>query len=240
MSRVCQQPRPRVLDCVKHALMTWPLLAPLDESQRAAVLAASRRRSFSKGEVVFHEGDPADSMHLVETGYLAVRVTTPDGERATLNILAAGDAVGELSLLHRGRPDVRSATVVSLATSTTRSLSSSAFQRLCDEHPAIHDLLIDLLADRVRQLSGRLLESMYVGLDRRLYRRLLELADTYRVDSEMPVIPLTQEHLADLVGGTRPSVNQVLQRLLSQGIIELGRGRVIIRDEKALRAKAGH
>lgn len=219
--------------------MDWPLLAPLDEPQRAAVLAASRHRTFSKGEVVFHEGDLADSMHLVETGYLAVQVTTPDGERATLNILASGDAVGELSLLHRGRPERRSATVVALSPSTTRALTSAAFQRLCDEHPAIHDLLVDLLADRVRRLSGRLLESMYVGLDRRLYRRLLELADTYRDGTGPPVIPLTQEHLADLVGGTRPTVNQVLQRLLSQEIIELGRGRVVIRDEPALRSKAG-
>jgi len=219
--------------------MDWPLLAPLDEPQRAAVLAASRSRSFGKGEVVFHEGDPADSMHLVETGVLAVQVTTPDGERATLNVLSAGAAVGELSLLRRGRADVRSATVVALSPSTTRSLSSAAFQRLCDEHPGIQDFLLDLLADRVRRLSGQLLESMYVGLDRRLYRRLLELCDTYRGDTEPTVIPLTQEHLADLVGGTRPSINQVLQRLLAQGIIELGRGRVIIRDEAALRAKAG-
>jgi CRP-like cAMP-binding protein len=218
--------------------MSWPLLAPLDGVQSAAVLAAARRWSFAKGEVVFHEGDPADSMHLVESGYLAIRVTTPDGERATLNVLGAGDVVGELSLLHRDRPEHRSATVVALSEVTTRSLTSAAFHKLCDEHPEVNDLLVDLLADRVRALSGRLLEAMYVGLDRRLYRRLVELTEMYRDGTEAPVIPLTQEHLADLVGGTRPSVNQVLQRLRSQGIIELGRGRLVVRDERALRKKA--
>jgi CRP-like cAMP-binding protein len=52
------------------------------------------------------------------------------------------------------------------------------------------------------------------------------------------VIPLTQDHLADLVGGSRPSVNQVLQRLVAQEIVELGRGRVVILDEATLRRKA--
>ena len=59
--------------------MEWPLLASLAESDRERLLASTRRRSFAKGEVVVHEGDPADSLHLVESGRLAVRVTTVDG-----------------------------------------------------------------------------------------------------------------------------------------------------------------
>lgn len=219
--------------------MNWPLLAPLAEAERTAVLAAARRRTFAKGEVVFHEGDPADSMHLVVSGHLAVRVSTPDGDRATLNVLSPGDTVGELSLVRRGRSTHRSATVVALDAAETRVIAATAFHDLCDGHPAVRELLVDLLADRVRELSGRLLDARYVGLDRRLYRCLLDLADVYGDGSATAVIPLTQDHLADLVGGTRPSVNQVLQRLLGQGVIELGRGRVVVRDRQALVRKAG-
>jgi CRP-like cAMP-binding protein len=219
--------------------MDWPLLAPLTADARAAVLAAARRRSFAAGEVVFHEGDPADSMHLVEAGHLLVRVSTPDGDRATLNVLGAGDIVGELSLVHRDGATPRSATVAALEPSTTRVLSAAAFHELCDRHPGVHRMLTDMLAVRVRELSGRLLETMYVGLDQRLYRSLLHLADVFAAGSDRPVIPLTQEHLADLVGGTRPSVNQVLQRLRAQGVIELGRGRVILLDRAILTSIAG-
>ena len=56
--------------------MDWPLLASLAEDDRRAVLAATRLRRFARGEVVVHEGDPADSLHLVESGRLAVRVST--------------------------------------------------------------------------------------------------------------------------------------------------------------------
>jgi CRP/FNR family transcriptional regulator, cyclic AMP receptor protein len=217
----------------------WPLLAPLTDGERAAVLARARRRTFAKGEVVFHEGDPADALHLVESGHLAVRVSTPDGERATLTILSAGDAVGELALLDRGTLHHRSASVLALDKAETRVLSASSFHELCDQHPGVQRLLVDTLAGRVRDLSGRLLETMYLGLDRRVYRCLLRLAEVYGEGTARPVIPLTQEHLADLVGGTRPSVNQVLQRLVTLGVIELGRGRVVIVNQVELTRRAG-
>src|SRR4051812_49196607 len=159
--------------------MDWPLLAPLSETERQAIIAAARRRTFAKGEVVFHEGDPADSLHLVTSGHLAVRVSTPDGERATLNILGPGSHVGELSLLGAHARQQRSATVMALDQAETRVLTASAFHELCVNHPRVHGLLADLLAARIRELSARLLEAMYVGLDRRLYRSLLDLVDLY-------------------------------------------------------------
>lgn len=216
--------------------MDWPILSPLTDAERAAVLAATRRRDFRKGEVIFHEGDPADSLHLVEHGHLAVRVSTPDGDRVTLNVLSGGDIVGELSLLDRAAPTRRSATVLAIEHAQTRVLSAQAFHRLCETHPGVRTLIGHALAERIRELSTRLLEAMYSGLDRRVYRRLLELHDVFGDGQDgAHEIPLTQEQLADLVGGTRPSVNQVLQRLQDRRVIELGRGRIVVRDDAVLR-----
>ena len=216
--------------------MEWPLLAPLPVEAREAVLRAARRRTFSRGEVVFHEGDPADALHLVTSGHLTVQVSTPAGDRATLNVLGPGAHVGELALL----PDAhqRSATVTALDSAETLVLSASAFDQLRVAHPEVNEILVLLLAGRVRELSDRLLEAMYDGLDRRLYRCLYRLGRLY-VDGPGPVtIPMTQDQLSDLVGGTRPSVNQVLQRLVDEGVVELGRGRVVLHDVRALRRKA--
>jgi CRP-like cAMP-binding protein len=80
---------------------------------------------------------------------------------------------------------------------------------------------------------------MYVGLDRRVYRCLLRLGQIYSEGAPPALIPMTQDQLSDLVGGTRPSVNQVLQRLQDQRIIELGRGRVVVLNPQALARKAG-
>lgn len=216
--------------------MDWPLLASLDEDARQTVLGTTRLRRFASGEVVVHEGDPADSLHLVQAGRLAVRVTTPAGERATLNVLGPGDYFGELSLLD-GRTPVRTASIVALERSETRSLAATAFRDLRQRHRAAEQFLLALLARRVEELSGLVVEAMYDGLDRRVHRRLLDLAELYAERSPRVVITLTQELLAELVGGTRPSVNQVLQRLADQGIVELGRGKITVLDRAALERK---
>ena len=133
--------------------MEWSLLAALDEAERERLLATTRRRRFAKGEVVVHEGDPADSLHLVESGMLAVRVTTADGASATLNVLGPGSYFGELSLLD-GHPPTRSATVVALEPAETRVLSASGFAELRRDHRAAEQLLLTLLARRVEELSA--------------------------------------------------------------------------------------
>jgi CRP/FNR family cyclic AMP-dependent transcriptional regulator len=214
--------------------MEWRLLAPLTSGERAAVVAATRRMTVGKGDVLFHEGQEGDSVHLLVRGHLAVRVATPDGDRATLNVLGPGEHVGELALVDRSGPHRRSATVMALEPVETLVLSAPAFYALCDRHPRVQGLLVDLLAHRVRELSSRLLETMYLDLEQRLCRRLLFLAEIYQVGDGQIVLPLTQEQLADLAGGSRPSLNQVLQRLVDHGLVTVGRGRIVIPGREAL------
>ena len=143
-------------------------------------------------------------------------------------------------MLRTKGPTQRTATVLALEPAETLALPASVFHQLCEREPKVEQMLVTLLAQRVEELSSRLLEALYVGLDRRLYRRLHDLVRVYADDPHGPVtIPLTQEHLAELVGGTRPTVNQVLQRLADQGVVELGRGRTIVQDRTALARKAG-
>ncbi|MGO4256380.1 Crp/Fnr family transcriptional regulator [Marmoricola sp. RAF53] len=213
--------------------MDWPLLAPLPATERDGLVASTRRRSYARGEVLVREGDPSDSLHLVEEGRLAVRVDTAAGDTAMLSVLGPGDWFGELSLLGSAAP-VRTATVVALEPAVTRTLSTAAFADLRHRHPATGELLLTLLSNRIEELSSRLLEVMYDGLDRRVARRLRDLVRTYGAGGGPVTIPLTQEQLAGLVGGTRPSVNEVLQKLAKRGVVELGRGRVVVLRPEAL------
>ena len=219
--------------------MDWDLLASLPDGDRAEILAAAARRSFNRGEILVHAGDRADSLHLIIEGRVAVQISTADGDRATLNILSPGDYFGELSLVGSVSGRHRTATVLALEPTRTLSLDAGTFERLRRRQPAFERLLVTALAARVEQLSERLLDVLYVGLDRRLYRCLLELATVYHDDAVPLSIPLTQDQVAGLVGGTRPSVNQALQKLSGQGIVQLPRGRIVIRDLAALQRKAG-
>ena len=75
--------------------MNFDLLAGLSDADRRAVAARMVRRSFRKGETLFHEGDPGDSLHLIEKGRVAIRPSTPLGEVVTLAILGPGESFGE-------------------------------------------------------------------------------------------------------------------------------------------------
>ncbi len=218
--------------------MHWNLLASLPEEERRQLLSTTRRRSFGRGEVLVHEGDPADSLHLVAAGRLAVRVSTPQGDTATVNVLSSGDYFGEVSLLD-GRPSRRTASVVALEPAETHSLSADAFRQLRARHPRVQELVLSLMARRIEELSERLVEAMYSDLGVRVHRRLVELVAIYAQEpgAATVTIPLTQDHLAELVGAARPSVNAVLQRLVAQRILELGRGRITVLDPDALRVK---
>ncbi|MBV8257501.1 MAG: Crp/Fnr family transcriptional regulator [Actinobacteria bacterium] len=210
--------------------MEWPLLAGIPADDVRAVLAASRRRVFGKGEVVFHRGDPADSLHLVVSGRFAIRAATPLGDTVAFSLRGPGESFGELALVEPGSQ--RSATVSALEPGETRALAYSEVERLRREHTAVDRVLLALLAADVRRLSGLLLDALFVPADRRVLRRLLELVE------EGPSLALTQEELAQLAGTSRATVNKVLREEERRGTVRLDRGRMTVTDAEPLRRRA--
>jgi len=202
----------------------WPLLAVLEAEEMRGVLAGARRRSYRRGEVVFHRDDPADTMHLVRSGCLAVRVVTPVGSVATLQLVGPGGSFGELALLRSGH--VRSATVEAVSPSETYALSARDLDDLRAHHPEIDRVMMELLADRVAELTDRLVEALYTPAPRRVRRMVDLLAEQYRQPVGDAVIPLTQDDLAGLAGTSRLTVNRVLQDMRRRGQVELTRGRI--------------
>lgn len=210
----------------------WRLLEPLQADDRDALLALARRRTFARNEVICHDGDPADSLHLVEHGHLAVHGGLASGATATFTILSSGDYFGELALLRADHR--RTATVTALEPSRTLVVTATSFDALCRRNPGVERIVSALLADRIEILSRRLLETMYETLDRRVCWRLLDLARSYGSTGRTATIPLSQTQLADLVGATRPSVNQVLQRLAELHVVKLSRSRIEVVDMATL------
>jgi CRP-like cAMP-binding protein len=189
--------------------------------------AAGRRRKFSRGEVVFHEGDPGDSVHRVTIGRFAARITTPLGDVATFAVHGPGEVFGLLAVLH---PDARrTATVLAIERAETLAIPKSVFMRLKAAHPPVASAVEQLLVEMLAASSGRLVEALYTPVHLRVRARLRDLARIYAGCGGEPVtIPLSQEDLAGLAGTTRETVNRVLQDEQERGAITLARRRITI------------
>jgi CRP-like cAMP-binding protein len=219
--------------------MDWELLSCLPARDRELLLSAAVPRRFAKNEVLFHEGDPGDTLHLMVEGRVAARSTLSTGESVTFSVIGPGEVVGEIALL--GRSARRTLTVAALDPVITLALRGEVFANLRRRHPSVDRALIALLARRVERLSVRLLEALFLPADKRVVRQLAALVRPYqdRRSARAAVsIPLTQAEIASLAGTTRPTVNRVLRGLVEHGVVALGRGRIDILDLGRLAAHA--
>jgi CRP/FNR family cyclic AMP-dependent transcriptional regulator len=211
------------------------MLAALPSDGRMQVLAASDRRTFGKGQVLVRQGEDAVTLFIVESGRVRVHLLGPEGDALTLTVLGPGDVFGEMGLVLPGHQ--RTANAEALDDVVLWVLRKEQCDRLRARHPEANDFLLQLLARRVDRLSRHLLEAYHLSVDQRVARRLLEVGRLFAGGSPPVVLPLTQEDLAQMAGTTRPTANQVLQRLQSDGIVRLVRGRVELLDVPGLRRR---
>jgi CRP-like cAMP-binding protein len=212
-------------------------LPTLTAEQRELLLAVATSRTFKRRETLFHAGDPGDSIFLIRSGHVAIRIVTEHGDNATLAVLGPGDTFGELALLSPGRR--RSATATALEETVTWTLSRAQLSRPRADPLAIEALLIELLSNQVHRLTGQLVDALYVPVRHRVARVLLDLCPQYDEGSPRVTMFVTQDDIAGLTGAGRPTVNQVLRTLETAGAIELRRGRIDVVDRAELARHRG-
>lgn len=216
--------------------MEIPLFAALDDAARARIRDVGARRHFRRGEVVFHAGDAANSLHVVLEGHVSIQIATRAGDLAILTVLGPGSSFGEIALL-RDEAE-RSATVTALDAVETFVLGKADFVRMRTTHPAMDRFLVDQLARYIHRQDARLVEALYVPVDKRVLRRVLAMGRLYGDGTAGTVIPLTQDVFASMAGTTRPTANQVLRAAERDGLITMARGQVCLADPHALARRA--
>lgn len=207
-----------------------------DSSFDMSMLHGAPQRSFARGEVIFIEGEPGATVHVIETGHVVIRVATEHGGVATVSVLGPREIFGEGALFSDDAR--RSATAIALEPVVTRWLDSEQFARIRDD-PQVHDFLVRALTARLRVTTDHLLEALFVPVEIRVLRRLVTLADEFARGDNRVVLPVSQEDIAAMAGTTRPTANRVLRGAEDDGMVSLGRGRITIIDRVALARRAG-
>jgi CRP/FNR family cyclic AMP-dependent transcriptional regulator len=207
------------------------VLAGVPAADVRAFLSMARRRTFEREQIVFHHGDVADALHLITKGRFGLRVVSPLGQSTMLAVRGPGETFGEFALLSSEAR--RAVTVAALEAGETLSIRRDAFQELAAKHPEVKDVLIALLAERLRYSDERILAAHFLDADARVRWALLQLVPIYGGENGA-VVPLTQESLAELAGTARGTVNRVLREEQERGLVRVERARVRVLDPEGL------
>ena len=222
----------------RAALGGIPLFHGLAEDDLDALTATVRARRFRRGEVIFHQGDPGDALHIVLSGRIKISSPSETGVEAILATLRPSEFFGALALLD-GAP--RSATATAVSASETLVLPREQFRQLVDDVRSIREHVLAELAGEIRRLTSHVEELHFLDIAGRLAARLARLADEQGNASEGEIRldgPITQGELAAMVGSTRQSVNKLLGWFVDDGLIRIDRDTIVIVDLAGLRRAA--
>lgn len=193
-----------------------------------AIVAASRLRTFRRGQVVFTQGDPADTVIMVISGRVKLVVRSADGGELTLTIIQSAGVFGELSVADGGP---RSAEAETLDECQLLLIPCEAVQDLCGRVPSAAEAVLCLVAATLRRLTEAVSDLVFLDLPRRVAKVLLNQP---RGGDGIIRPALSQEELAHQAAGTRQSVNAALRGFERRGWIEVQDRAVRIKEAAAL------
>jgi CRP/FNR family cyclic AMP-dependent transcriptional regulator len=199
----------------------------------AAMSAAGQERHLIRGDVLFNEGDPPDSLYLVIRGRMAIAIANPiDRRESVVALMEPDDLFGEMSMLDNGP---RSAMARALEPTTVLAIPFEPILAMFDQYPKLLWNVTRMLAQRIRVTDEALADSVFLDVTGRTAKRLLELAD----GSDQFTLPVTQEELAGMVGASRERVNKAIASFIRLGWLEQQDRtyRITQRDRLELRAR---
>jgi CRP-like cAMP-binding protein len=217
-----------------------PLFSALDAAECQLIARLIRVQRYPARGTVVWEGDAGGALFFVLTGYLKALSAGADGNEVLLSVMGPGEVFGELSVLD-GQP--RSASVVALEASELAVVEREPLLALLRQSATLALGLIEVLTQRLRNLSKRCENISSLDIPARLAEVLLSLAERHGQPSGADVripVRLSQQELGNMVGATRESVNKQLRNWTQTGILRQEEGRVVISDLAALRGFASY
>ena len=174
--------------------------------------------AYGTEQVIFSQGDVADSVFYIVQGRIKIVVTSEQGKEAVVALLGEGDFFGEGCLI--GQP-LRLATAAAMTEATVIRLDKAEMVRVLHAEPAFAELFTAHLLTRNSRVEADLVDHLFNSSEKRLARTLLLLANFGKEGKPEPIATrISQETLAEMVGTTRPRVSFFMNKFRKLGFIE--------------------
>jgi CRP/FNR family transcriptional regulator, cyclic AMP receptor protein len=172
---------------------------------------------YSKDQIVFSQGDPADAVFYIQSGKAKVTVVSEQGKEAIVAILGPDSFFGEGCLAGQPR---RMATVSTMVEGVFMRLEKASVVRVIHDEPAFSEMFIAHLLARAIRVEEDLIDQLFNSSEKRLARMLLLLANFGKDGRPEPMIAnVSQETLAEMVGTTRSRVSHFMNKFRKLGFI---------------------
>lgn len=206
-----------------------PFLAALTDVEVRELLRHAHVRRLAAEAIVFRKGDPGDGLYGVLSGRVVVTVQSAEGKELILNMFGPGEFFGEIALLDgKGR----TATAVAREVTELLFLGRADFLPFLHQHPEATVRIIAFLCARLRRTTDLVEDAAFLSVPTRLAKQLAALSAG--APGSASTIRMSQEELAHTLGVSREVVSRQLAAWREAGVVEVGRGRVVVRNAGAL------
>jgi CRP/FNR family cyclic AMP-dependent transcriptional regulator len=173
---------------------------------------------YRKAQIVYTQGELADSVFYIQSGKVRKTVVSEQGKEAVVALLGTGDFFGEGCLT--GQP-LRLATVSAMTECVIVRIAKEDIIRVIHKEPAFAELFIAHLLSRNSRVEEDLVDQLFNSSEKRLARILLLLANFGKEGRPEPVLAkISQETLAEMIGTTRSRVSHFMNKFRELGLID--------------------
>jgi CRP/FNR family transcriptional regulator, nitrogen oxide reductase regulator len=189
------------------------------------------------GARLLKQGDRPDHLFCVLDGRFKMTTVSKEGAEKTLRFMEAGDLIG-CAAVFKGFP--YPATATATTNSVVAAWSGKQFKDLMRRHPQIAANALTLVGARAEEMLERVREVTTETAERRVAKALIRLLAKSRGDAAANSrIMVSGQELAELSDTTLFTVSRAISAWKKAGIIDGGRGRIVVRDLKKLTAISG-
>ena len=220
---------------VADLLRRVSLFADLREDELAALADCLGRRVFAKHMILFHQGSPAQSLYLIESGEVRIFASSETGQELTLDVYGPGECFGETALLDG---NLRATGAMALEKTVTYTLQRDDLLRCMEHHPQVARRAMALLAHRLEHTIAYAENLAFLDVAGRVAAVLLELAARCETEGNIEFdLHLNQSDLASWCVASRVMVNKVLGAFQDERLIKLEGHSITILDLGGLKRK---
>jgi CRP/FNR family cyclic AMP-dependent transcriptional regulator len=172
---------------------------------------------YRKDQIVFAQGDIADTLYYIQKGKVKIVVLSDQGKEAVVAILEGECFFGEGCL---NGQSLRIATATAMEECLITSISKTAMLAVLQSEPKFSEMFVAYLLGRNSRIEEDLIDQLFNSSEKRLARLLLLLANFGKEGSPQPIdANFDQGTLAEMIGTTRSRVSSFMNKFRKLGFI---------------------